>query len=59
MMSSDTSEFVMVPLAEWIGLKAELGQVRLAKHVKIFETNFFEKDRDPWRPPFLVERLAS
>ena len=29
MMSPETSEFVMVPLAEWTGLKAELAQVRL------------------------------
>ncbi|MSR81165.1 MAG: hypothetical protein EXS11_10635 [Gemmataceae bacterium] len=29
MMSRETSEIVMVPLAEWTGLKAELGQVRL------------------------------
>ncbi len=28
-MSRETSEFVMVPLAEWTGLKGELAQVRL------------------------------
>ena len=31
-MSPETLEFVTVPLAEWIGLKAELGQVRLEFH---------------------------
>ena len=32
MVSLETSEFVMVPLAEWTGLKAELGQVPLEFH---------------------------
>ena len=45
MVSRETSEIVMVPLAEWTGLKAELAQVRLefqklrSKHEKLLLEN--------------------